>query len=66
MKILEKIKRIFKKKKSLRERCVEAYGEEFGEIYDRLGSGEAIGNFNETITIITMIQEVEQNMIKNK
>lgn len=60
MKILEKIKRIFKKKKSLRERCIEAYGEEFGEIYDRLGAGEAIGSFSETLTIIAMIQAVKE------
>ena len=26
-------KKLFKKKDSLRDKCIEAYGEEFGELY---------------------------------
>ena len=36
-------KKLFKKKESLRDKCVAAYGEEFGEMYDAINRGEAIG-----------------------
>lgn len=35
--------------KSLRQKCVDAYGEEFGEMYDMVNRGEPIGNMTETI-----------------
>lgn len=47
-----------KKKFDLRKACVEAYGEEFGQIYDKLSSGEPVAGFIETCAIIDMIEKV--------
>lgn len=63
MNILKKIKKWFKKEDSLREKCIEAYGPEFGEIYDTLNSGGVVGGFLETAVIIQMIEDVKQGKI---
>ena len=52
--------RIFKKKKSLRELCKEKYGDDFIELYDKLGTGEPIGNMIETVIFLDMIEEVRR------
>lgn len=54
MKWIERIKNLFKKKPDLREQCVEAYGEEFGEMYDKVNRGEPIGGFIETVVFLDM------------
>lgn len=54
MGILKLFKR--KKKESLRDYCLNKYGEEFIEKYDTLGTGGVIGNFYDTVSFI---QEVE-------
>ena len=54
------LKNLFKKKPSLREQCVAAYGEEFGEMMDMVNSGQAIGNFNETVIFLEMIEAVRR------
>lgn len=51
--------KIFKKRKSLRDKCIEAYGEEFGEIYDNLCRGIPVGGFKDTATILQMIEDVK-------
>ena len=56
------MKIFFKKRKSLRDKCIEAYGEEFGEIYDSLCMGIPVGGFKETATILQMIEEVKSNL----
>ena len=53
----------FRKRKSLREKCIEAYGEEFGKIYDSLCMGIPIGGFLETVIILQMIEEVKNNRL---
>ena len=53
-------KKLFKKKKSLREKCVEAYGEEFGEMYDAINRGETIGGFIETCAFLDMLEAVKK------
>lgn len=60
MNLIEKIKSIFKKKPTLRDKCVEAYGEEFGQIYDDLCSGIPVGGFLETAVILDMIEKVKK------
>jgi len=50
---------LFRKRKSLRDKCIEAYGEEFGEIYDSLCMGIPVGGFIETAIILQMIEEVK-------
>ena len=45
-------------KESLRDKCVAAYGEEFGEMYDKLNRGETIGGFAETVAFLNMLEVV--------
>ena len=61
-KIIERIKSWFKKnrKSDLREKCIQAYGEEFGEIYDTLNSGGTVGGFLETALVLEMIEAVKK------
>jgi len=64
MKLFEKL---FKRKLSLREKCIAAYGDDFGELYDNLCSGIPIGGFHETVLILNMIEAVKNgNPIKMK
>lgn len=53
-------KKLFKKKESLRDKCIAAYGEEFGECYDAINRGEAIGGFIETAAFIDMVEAVKR------
>lgn len=55
------MKIFFKKRKSLRDKCIEAYGEEFGKIYDSLCTGIPVGGFRDTAIILQMIEEVKNN-----
>lgn len=57
------MKIFFRKRKSLRDKCIEVYGEEFGEIYDSLCRGIPIGGFMETATILRMIEDVKNNRL---
>ena len=50
--------KFFKKRKSLRDKCIETYGEEFGEIYDNLCRGIPVGGLMETAIILQMIEDV--------
>lgn len=50
MGILKLFKR--KKKESLRDYCLNKYGEEFIEKYDALNEGIPIGNFYETVSFL--------------
>lgn len=58
-------KRLFKKKESLRDKCVAAYGEECGELYDAINRGEAIGGFLETAVFLDMLEAVKQGNPKS-
>lgn len=66
MKLKEKILSLFKKKPSLRDKCIQAYGEEFGEIYDSLCSGIPVGGFVETAAILQMIENVKNGKVTTK
>lgn len=50
MRIIKLFKR--KKKESLRDYCLNKYGEEFIEKYDALNEGIPIGNIYETISFL--------------
>lgn len=52
------MKIFFKKRKSLRDKCIEVYGEEFGKIYDSLCMGIPVGGFLETAIILQMIEDI--------
>lgn len=54
------INRFRPKKDELRQKCVDAYGEEFGEIYDNLNSGIPVGGFVETAIFLEMIETVKE------
>lgn len=56
------MKIFFKKRKSLRDKCIEVYGEEFGEIYDSLCMGIPVSGFKETATILQMIEDVKSSL----
>lgn len=47
-------------KESLRDQCVAAYGEEFGEMYDAINRGETIGGFAETVAFLDMLEAVKK------
>lgn len=47
-------------KYDLREKCVERYGEEFGNMYDTVCSGGVIGDFSDTAVFIAMVGRVKK------
>lgn len=49
-------------KYDLRQKCVERYGEEFGELYDTANRGGAIGDFSDIIVFINMVGKVRKEM----
>lgn len=57
MKILE-----FFGKYDLRQKCVEKYGEEFGNIYDTANRGGVIGDFSDIIIFTNMVGKVRKEM----
>ncbi len=57
------MKIFFKKRKSLRDKCIEAYGEEFGKIYDALCEGIPVGGLLETAIVLQMIEDVKNNSL---
>lgn len=59
-------KKLFKRKPSLRDRCVAEYGEEFGEMYDTLNRGETIGGLLETVTFLDKLEKVRKNEARRK
>lgn len=54
------IKKIFKKKPTLRDLLVKEYGSEFGEYYDNLQRGIPIGNFSATKTYLQQVEKVRR------
>ena len=45
-----------KRKKDLRDVCVELYGEDFGKQYDTLASGGTIGGFDTTMEFLEKLE----------
>lgn len=56
--VIKFLKRLFNKKEDLRERCINAYGEDFGKIYDLMGAGVPVGNLEETLIVLEMINRL--------
>jgi hypothetical protein len=46
----------FKPKRTLKDVCVELYGEEYGKQYDILASGRTIGDLQATIEFIEKLE----------
>ena len=54
------LRKLFKKKKTLRDKVVEMYGEEAGVYYDNLSQGIPIGGFLETTAFIDIVEEARR------
>lgn len=52
-------KRLFKRRKDLRDLCKAEYGEDFVQKYDILASGGVIGGLGTTIAFIEMVEAVK-------
>lgn len=59
--MLKKILKYFKRKRfDLRQACIDEYGEEFGELYDKINTGQPFGSFLETAMFLDMIKSVKR------
>ena len=59
--MLKKILKYFKRKSfDLRKACIDEYGEEFGEFYDKINIGQTIGGFYETAMFLDLIESVKR------
>ena len=54
------LRKLFKKKKTLRDKLVEMYGEEAGIYYDKTNQGIPIGGFLETVVFLQMVEEADK------
>ena len=54
------LRKLFKKKKTLRDKLVEMYGEEAGVYHDKINEGIPIGGFLETVVFLEMVKEAEK------
>ena len=54
------LRKLFKKKKTLRDKVVEMYGEEAGVYYDNLSQGIPIGGLLKTVVFIDMVEEARR------
>ena len=54
------LRKLFKKKKTLRDKLVEMYGEEAGIYHDKINQGIPIGGFLETVIFLEMVKEAEK------
>lgn len=54
------LRKLFKKKKTLRDKLVEMYGEEAGIYHDKINDGIPIGGFLETVVFLQMVEEAKK------
>ena len=54
------LRKLFKKKKTLRDILVEMYGEEAGVYHDKINEGIPIGGFLETVIFLEMVKEADK------
>ena len=54
------LRKLFKKKKTLRDKVVEMYGEEAGVYYDNLSQGIPIGGVLKTAIFIDIVEEARR------
>ena len=60
------LRKLFKKKKTLRDKVVEMYGEEAGVYYDNLSQGIPIGGLFKTAVFIDMVEEARRLLEEEK
>ena len=56
--------KLFKKKKTLRDKLIEMYGVEAGVYYDKINQGIPIGGLLETIVFLHMVKEAKKYICK--
>ena len=54
------LRKLFKKKKTLRDKLVEMYGEEAVVYHDKINEGIPIGGFLETVIFLEMVKEADK------
>lgn len=54
------LRKLFKKKKTLRDKLVEMYGGEAGIYHDKINQGIPIGGFLETVIFLEMVKEADK------
>lgn len=54
------LRKLFKKKKTLRDKLIEMYGVEAGVYYDKINQGIPIGGVVETVLFINMIEKARK------
>jgi hypothetical protein len=47
-------------KKSLRQLCLEEYGEDFIKDYDKICNGEPVGNIFYSLWVVMQIEQIEK------
>ena len=60
------LRKLFKKKKTLRDKVVEMYGEEAGVDYDKTCQGIPIGGFLDTAIFINMVEDARKSLEAEK
>ena len=58
------LRKLFKKKKTLRDELIEMYGAEAGIYYDKINQGIPIGGLLETIVFLHMVEETKKLLQK--
>ena len=56
------VRKLFKKRKTLRDKLIEMYGEEAGIYYDKINQGIPIGGFLETVVFLNMVEEAKKSL----
>ena len=60
------LRKLFKKKKTLRDKVVEMYGGEAGVYYDKTCQGIPIGGFLDTAIFILMVEDARKSLEAEK
>ena len=56
------VRKLFKKRKTLRDKLIEMYGEEAGVYHDKINQGIPIGGLAETIIFLHMVEEAKKSL----
>ena len=56
------LRKLFKKKKTLRDKVVEMYEEESGIYYDKTCQGIPIGGLHDTIIFLLMVEDARKSL----
>ena len=56
------VRKLFKKRKTLRDKLIEMYREEAGVYYDKINQGVPIGGFLETVVFLNMVEEAKKSL----